>query len=154
MRAHAISRLRAALEQLPELQNMLATSQCQRIKQIATASHPNDELLQLLTRAIVDNPPVLIRDGGVIAEGYNDELDHWRNLSQGATDVLTAMEERERESTGISTLKIGYNKVHGFYIDISRANSHLVPSHYIRRQTLKITSAILSPSSKSTKIRC
>ena len=147
-RPRDLSRLRAALEQLPELQNMLATSQCQRIQQIATASHPNDELLHLLTRAIVDNPPVLIRDGGVIAEGYNDELDHWRNLSQGATDVLTAMEERERESTGISTLKIGYNKVHGFYIDISRANSHLVPSHYIRRQTLKNNERYIIPELK------
>ncbi len=136
-RPRDLSRLRSALQVLPELQDIIGTSAQRRMTQISTASQPIDELLELLERAIIDNPPVLIRDGGVIAQGYNEELDHWRNLSQGATNILSELEEREREATGISTLKIGYNKVHGFYIDISRANSHLVPEHYIRRQTLK-----------------
>ncbi len=136
-RPRDLSRLRSALQVLPELQDIIGTSAQRRMTQISTACQPIDELVDLLERAIIDNPPVLIRDGGVIAEGYNDELDHWRNLSQGATNILSELEEREREATGISTLKIGYNKVHGFYIDISRANSHLVPEHYIRRQTLK-----------------
>ncbi|MEO2268362.1 DNA mismatch repair protein MutS [Pseudoalteromonas sp. YIC-656] len=136
-RPRDLSRLRSALQVLPELQDIIGTSAQRRMTQISTACQPIDELLELLERAIIDNPPVLIRDGGVIAQGYNEELDHWRNLSQGATNILSELEEREREATGISTLKIGYNKVHGFYIDISRANSHLVPEHYIRRQTLK-----------------
>ncbi|WP_105264470.1 DNA mismatch repair protein MutS [Pseudoalteromonas sp. T1lg76] len=147
-RPRDLSRLRSALQQLPELKGLLGTASQRRLAQIANACEPNDELLHLLERAIIDNPPVLIRDGGVIAEGYNQELDHWRNLSQGATDVLEAMEEREREVTGISTLKIGYNKVHGFYIDISRANSHLVPAHYIRRQTLKNNERYIIPELK------
>ena len=80
----------------------------------------NSELQALLNDAIIDNPPVVIRDGGVIAEGYNAELDELCKLSQGATDYLDAMEQRERERTGISTLKVGYNKVHGFFIEISQ----------------------------------
>ncbi|MFY8273028.1 DNA mismatch repair protein MutS [Pseudoalteromonas sp. SSDWG2] len=147
-RPRDLSRLRSALQQLPELQDIIATSPQRRMTQISDACQPIDALVSLLERAIIDNPPVLIRDGGVIAQGYNDELDHWRNLSQGATDVLTALEEREREATGISTLKIGYNKVHGFYIDISRANSHLVPAHYIRRQTLKNNERYIIPELK------
>ena len=106
------------------------------------------ELQALLERAVIDNPPVLIRDGGVIAPGYNSELDEWRNLSQGATDVLEQLEQRERERTGISTLKIGYNRVHGFFIEVSRANSHLVPADYIRRQTLKNNERYIIPELK------
>jgi DNA mismatch repair protein MutS len=106
------------------------------------------KLQSLLEQAIIDNPPVLIRDGGVIATGYNAELDEWRALSQGATDILEKLEVRERERTGISTLKIGYNKVHGFYIEISRANSHLVPPEYIRRQTLKNNERYIIPELK------
>jgi DNA mismatch repair protein MutS len=97
------------------------------------------ELLELLEKAIVDNPPVIIRDGGVIAKGYNEELDQWRNLAEGATDYLEKLELRERQATGIATLKVGYNKVHGYYIETSRAQSDAVPAHYIRRQTLKNT---------------
>ena len=79
----------------------------------------------------------MIRDGGVIAPGYHAELDHLRDLTDGATEFLTEIEQREKARTGIQTLKVGYNKVHGFYIEISRASSHQVPAEYIRRQTLK-----------------
>jgi len=79
----------------------------------------------------------VIRDGGVIAPEYNTQLDELRALSQGATDFLTVLEEREKEATGISTLKVGYNRVHGFFIEVSKGQAHLVPGHYIRRQTLK-----------------
>jgi DNA mismatch repair protein MutS len=102
-------------------------------KQIAT--YP--ELSILLEKAIIDNPPVVIRDGGVIKPGYSEELDHLRDLADGATDYLQQLEIRERERTGISSLKVNYNKVHGFYIEVSRANSAQVPPDYVRRQTLK-----------------
>ena len=104
------------------------------------------ELFDLLERAVMEVPPVLIRDGGVIREGFNQELDELRDLANGATASLARIEEREKALTGINTLKVGYNKVHGFYIEVSRANSHLVPAHYIRRQTLKTTSATSSMS--------
>lgn len=78
------------------------------------------ELRDLLERAIIDAPPVLVRDGGVIAPGYHEELDEWRALADGATDYLDRLEIRERERTGLDTLKVGYNAVHGYYIQISR----------------------------------
>ncbi len=97
------------------------------------------ELRELLERAIIDAPPVLVRDGGVIAPGYNEELDEWRALADGATDYLDKLEIRERERLGLDTLKVGYNAVHGYYIQISRGQSQHAPIHYVRRQTLKKT---------------
>ncbi|MCO7188056.1 MULTISPECIES: DNA mismatch repair protein MutS [unclassified Pseudoalteromonas] len=147
-RPRDLTRLRNALQALPPLHQLLGESRDPRLQQIRTHSPTLPKLQELLERAIIDNPPVLIRDGGVIAPGYNSELDEWRALSEGATDVLDQLEERERERTGISTLKIGYNKVHGFYIEISKANSHLAPPEYIRRQTLKNNERYIIPELK------
>ncbi|WP_370525638.1 DNA mismatch repair protein MutS [Agarivorans sp. Alg241-V36] len=134
-RPRDLARLRNAFEQLPELQTYLHNSQALAPLAKSIGEFPNT--LALLQSAIIDNPPVLIRDGGVIAPGYNQELDEWRNLSEGATQFLSDIEQREREQTGIANLKIGYNKVHGFYIEVSRTQAEQVPEHYIRRQTLK-----------------
>ncbi|TQF72084.1 DNA mismatch repair protein MutS [Pseudoalteromonas luteoviolacea] len=147
-RPRDLTRLRSALQALPPLHHLLNESDDARIQQIKAQSPQLPHLQELLERAIIDNPPVLIRDGGVIAKGYSSELDEWRALSEGATDVLEQLEERERERTGISTLKIGYNKVHGFYIEISKANSHLAPPEYIRRQTLKNNERYIIPELK------
>ncbi|MDN3652140.1 DNA mismatch repair protein MutS [Thalassotalea ponticola] len=136
-RPRDFARLRNALTRLPELHQLSALCQAPLMQQLAEDVAPIEYLQQLLDNAIVENPPVLIRDGGVIAPGYNSELDELRSLSQGATDFLQQLEARERESSGIQTLKVGFNKVHGFYIEISRAQSQDVPEHYIRRQTLK-----------------
>ena len=102
-----------------------------------------DELRELLERAVIESPPVLVRDGGVIAP-YNSELDEWRALADGASDYLDRLEIREREKLGLDTLKVGFNGVHGYYIQVSRGQSHLVPIHYVRRQTLKMPSATSS----------
>ena len=91
----------------------------------------------LLARAIVEQPPVLQRDGGVVADGYDTELDELRRLSTHADQYLVELEEREKAASGISTLKVGYNRVHGYYIEISRAQSDKAPTHYTRRQTTK-----------------
>jgi DNA mismatch repair protein MutS len=91
----------------------------------------------LLARAIVAQPPVLQRDGGVVADGYDTELDELRRLSTHADQYLVELEEREKAASGISTLKVGYNRVHGYYIEISRAQSDKAPAHYTRRQTTK-----------------
>ncbi len=136
-RPRDFARLRNALAQLPELLTSLSGNKHQKLAKLAEKLQPIPELYQLLTTAIVDNPPVLIRDGGVIAQGYHQELDILRDLSQGATEFLAQLEEREKQRTGIQSLKVGYNKVHGFYIEISRASSNEVPDDYIRRQTLK-----------------
>ena len=138
-RPRDFSRLKHALAILPEIQQVLATCQSGHIRQLAHLISEFPQELALLDSAIVDNPPMLIRDGGVLKPGYNAELDQWRNLSQGATDYLAELEAREKEATGISTLKVGYNRVHGYYIEVSRRESDLVPLSYQRRQTLKNT---------------
>jgi len=147
-RPRDLTRLRSALQALAPLHELLNDASDPRINQIIAQSQELPALQDLLERAVIETPPVLIRDGGVIAPGYNSELDEWRALSQGATDILEKLEERERERTGISTLKIGYNKVHGFFIEVSRANSHLVPADYIRRQTLKNNERYIIPELK------
>ncbi len=129
--------LRDTLSILPELQQNLALADGDYLKHLMGQIGEQPELLLLLQRAIIDNPPVLIRDGGVIASGYNQELDELRNLSQNANQILMDMEVRERASTGISTLKIKYNRVHGYYIEMPRSQSDEVPDTYIRKQTLK-----------------
>ncbi len=138
-RPRDLSRLKHALAILPEIQQVLATCQSGHIRQLAHLISEFPQELALLDSAIVDNPPMLIRDGGVLKPGYNAELDQWRDLSQGATDYLAELEAREKEATGISTLKVGYNRVHGYYIEVSRRESDLVPLSYQRRQTLKNT---------------
>lgn len=107
-----------------------------------------DELRELLERAVIESPPVLVRDGGVIAPGYNSELDEWRALADGASDYLDRLEIREREKLGLDTLKVGFNGVHGYYIQVSRGQSHLVPIHYVRRQTLKNAERYIIPELK------
>jgi len=136
-RPRDFARLRNALQQLPELQTLLENCQQAHLKVLAQQSSPIASVQQLLEKAVVDNPPVLIRDGGVIAKGYNSELDILRDLSDGATDFLKQLEEREKSRTGIASLKVGYNRVHGFFIEISRSAASEVPDDYIRRQTLK-----------------
>jgi len=148
-RPRDFAKLRNTLVLLPTCQKLLAeNSQCERLTQLAKEVSEFPELAQLLTHAIVENPPTLIRDGGVIAPGYNSELDQWRELSKGATDYLAQLELRERESTGLSSLKVGYNRVHGYFIEISKAQAIHAPASYIRRQTLKNNERFIIPELK------
>jgi DNA mismatch repair protein MutS len=129
--------LKNTLTVLPELHRLLKQYDNPRLLELAGQLAEQPDIVECLQRAIIDNPPVLIRDGGVIAPGYHPELDELRNLSQNADQFLLEMEQREREATGISTLKVNYNRVHGYYIEISRLHSDNVPAHYTRKQTLK-----------------
>ncbi|UJF20069.1 DNA mismatch repair protein MutS [Vibrio sp. SS-MA-C1-2] len=147
-RPRDLARLRNALQQLPELQTLLSEFSHSHLKQLAVDAAPMDSLCQLLVNAVKENPPVVLRDGGVIAEHYNAELDQWRALAQGATDYLDELEIREREQTGIDSLKVGYNNVHGYFIQISRGQSHQAPAHYVRRQTLKNAERYIIPELK------
>ncbi|MFC3093045.1 DNA mismatch repair protein MutS [Alteromonas sediminis] len=148
-RPRDLARLRNALCELPALQAELSQAPEDRLLNTLSAQISTfPALADLLQQAIIDNPPVVLRDGGVIADGYSSELDELRALATGATDYLKELEQREKERTGISTLKVGYNKVHGFYIETSRASAEQIPPEYIRRQTLKNAERYILPELK------
>jgi DNA mismatch repair protein MutS len=140
--------LRNALALLPALHSTLAAFETQRLVQLDRELGTFTELLGLLQRALIDEPPVLIRDGGVIAAGYDEDLDKLRNIRDEATQYLTDLEHRERERTGVATLKVGYNRVHGYYIELSK-NQTTIPTDYVRRQTLKNAERYITPELKS-----
>jgi len=138
-----------SLAQLPLLQTHLAEYSSHNLKLLSESISQHPLICDLLQSAIIENPPVLIRDGGVIAEGYSDELDELRNLSQNADQFLIDLETRERERTGISTLKVSYNRVHGYFIEITHAHASKIPDDYTRRQTLKAAERYITPELKA-----
>jgi DNA mismatch repair protein MutS len=140
--------LRNTLAMLPNVHQVLSVFKEGRLQQLDRELGKFPELDELLKQALVDEPPVLIRDGGVIAAGYNPELDELRNIHDNANQFLVELEKRERERTGISTLKVGYNRVHGYYIEFSRAHNIELPSEYVRRQTLKNAERFITPELK------
>jgi DNA mismatch repair protein MutS len=135
-RPRDLSTLRDGLNLLPSLAAILAPLDSPRLQALTDELGEHDEHAYLLASAIVPQPPLLARDGGVFAEGYDAELDELRRLSTHADQFLIDLEARERESSGIATLKVGYNRVHGYYIEISKGQSGKAPTHYTRRQTL------------------
>ncbi|WP_368911418.1 DNA mismatch repair protein MutS [Proteus vulgaris] len=147
-RPRDLSRMRHAFQQYHDIHQVLEQTNMPYIKELQKRISQFDELCELLEHAIVETPPVLVRDGGVIASGYNAELDEWRALADGASDYLDKLEIREREKWGIDTLKVGFNGVHGYYIQVSRGQSNLVPMHYVRRQTLKNAERYIIPELK------
>lgn len=136
-RPRDFARLATALKQFPELTSFGENLASDALSSIIVRIPHFKNIAVLLERAIIENPPVVIRDGGVIKPGYSGDLDELRTLASGAEELLQQIQTREQERTGISTLKVAYNKVHGFYIEVSKAQSQLVPEDYIRRQTLK-----------------
>lgn len=147
-RPRDLARMRYAFQQLPLLDSVLTEIKPASVQALRQQMGEFTELRELLERAIIEAPPVLIRDGGVIAPGYHEELDEWRALADGATDYLDRLEIREREKLGLDTLKVGFNAIHGYYIQVSRGQSHLVPIHYVRRQTLKNAERYIIPELK------
>ncbi|WP_456406721.1 DNA mismatch repair protein MutS [Thiolapillus sp.] len=147
-RPRDLATLRDSLALLPEIQALLAGYQAPLVQELAGAAGQHPDLVDLLRRAIKDNPPVLIRDGGVLAEGWDSQLDELRNLSQNADQFLLDLERREKQRTGIASLKVSYNRVHGYYIEISRLHSDAAPEDYVRRQTLKAAERFITPELK------
>ncbi|WP_189338709.1 MULTISPECIES: DNA mismatch repair protein MutS [Pectobacterium] len=147
-RPRDLARMRHAFQQFPAIREQLAPLDTDSVRRLVSLIGQFDELRDLLERAVVEAPPVLVRDGGVIAPGYHTELDEWRALADGASDYLDRLEIREREKLGLDTLKVGFNGVHGYYIQVSRGQSHLVPIHYVRRQTLKNAERYIIPELK------
>lgn len=147
-RPRDLVQLKIALNRLPILHRLLEHFSEPLLVTIRDNIKERPELESLLTSAIIENPPQIIRDGGVIAEHYDKELDELRNLSDNAEQYLLDLEIRERERTGISTLKVGYNRIHGFYIEISRGQADAAPADYIRRQTIKNSERFITPELK------
>lgn len=148
-RPRDLIKLRQSFTQLPEIQRLLRLVRAPLVQSLARQISEFPELEELLQKAIVDNPPVVLREGGVIAPGFDVELDELRGISENAGQYLVDLETREKERTRISTLKVGYNRVHGYYIEISRAQAEQAPADYIRRQTLKNAERFITPELKS-----
>lgn len=121
---------------LPGLKQCLARVKSPLIEQLNSSIDELNDVSSLVENAIVDDPPLTMKDGGVIKDGFNEEIDRLRGITGGGKDILAEIEERERAATGIRTLKIGYNRVFGYYIEVSKGQLDQVPAHYIRKQTL------------------
>ena len=128
--------LRAALEKLPELREKLSAFSGGRLGELGRELDVLEDVYALLCRAVVDEPPFSVREGGVIRDGYDQEVDRLRDILSGGKGVIAGVEAREKEKTGIKSLKVGYNKVFGYYIEVSKSYYELVPETYIRKQTL------------------
>ncbi len=148
-RPRDLSTLRDALGALAGLRAELAGCTDSLARRLFEALAEQPQPLALLTRALVENPPLLTRDGGMIASGYDAELDELRAMSERADQFLLDLEQRERARTGLPTLKVAYNKVHGFYIEISKSAAKHAPDDYIRRQTLTGAERFITPELKA-----
>ncbi|MDQ3205918.1 MAG: DNA mismatch repair protein MutS [Pseudomonadota bacterium] len=135
-RPRDLSTLRDGLGLLPDVRTLLGPLDSPHLAELVAQLGRHDEHAHVLAAAIVEHPPVLARDGGVFAEGHDAELDELRTLSNHADRFLVDLEAREREASGIPALKVGYNRVHGYYLEISKIHAARAPTHYTRRQTL------------------
>ena len=152
-RPRDLAHLRQALATLPAIQASLADCHDALLDNLSSRLNTFPEQTDLLSRALVEQPPVVLRDGGVIAGNYDSELDQLRALSQNAGDYLLDLELRERQRTGLASLKVGFNRVHGYYIELSRRESGQAPVDYIRRQTLKNAERFITPELKEFEDR-
>ncbi|API87400.1 DNA mismatch repair protein MutS [Francisella uliginis] len=140
--------LQSSLKQLPKLKALLSEKKTNEIQNLNNGVHQLDQLVELLDKAIIDNPPVTIRDGGVIKEGFDKELDELKSIKDNSYDFLLKFEQLQKQKTGISTLKVGYNRVHGYYIELSKQYADQVPTEYTRRQTLKASERYITEELK------
>jgi DNA mismatch repair protein MutS len=148
-RPRDLTTLREGLARLPALSERLDVFAEPLLQRLTESLAPCPDLFELLDKAVVEQPPMVIRDGGVVADGFDAELDELRALSRNAGDFLLDYETREKERTGIHTLKVGYNRVHGYYIEIGKTHSDKVPTEYSRRQTLKNAERYITEELKS-----
>jgi len=148
-RPRDLSALRETLLALPSLAAMLAPVDVQLVNDARASLDLEGRWAALLARAIAGEPPANVREGGVFAAGYDAELDELRAIESGCGEFLVALEKRERERTGIASVKVEYNRVHGFYIEVSNAHAARVPADYRRRQTLKSAERYITPELKA-----
>jgi DNA mismatch repair protein MutS len=152
-RPRDLTQLRASLGVLPALRAALAAIDSPLLGELRAAMHEHPEALALLTAAIAAEPATLVRDGDVIAPGYDAELDELRRIATHTDEFLLDLERRERERTGLTALKLGYNRVQGFFIEVARRDAERVPKDYIRRQTVKSAERFITTELKSFEDR-
>ncbi len=140
--------LRQSLERLPALIETFAELRAPLLRKMVDGIDPCSDVADLLARAIVDEPPVALKDGGFIREGYNEELDDLRAIRKDGRAYIASLESQERDATGIASLKVKYNKVFGYFIEVSKPNLHLVPEHYHRKQTISTGERFITPELK------
>ncbi len=121
---------------LPEVKIALSDFSSDSMKEIYASIDTLEDICSLLSQALVDNPPFTVREGGMIREGFNSDVDYYRSIRTNGADIMASIEQREKEATGIKTLKVAYNKVFGYYIEVSKSFINEVPDRYIRKQTL------------------
>ncbi len=143
-----LAQIRSALEVVPQLRQLLAEAKASLLVRLAQRLHTAADLHQRLATALVDNPPQRLTEGGIFRDGYHPELDELRYIAQHSKELIAALEAKERERTGIRNLRVGYNQVFGYYIEVTKANLHLVPPDYIRKQTLTDVERFVTPELK------
>ncbi len=153
IRPRDMTRLKMSLSALPKIVITLKNSGQKNLQLRAENLNPLEDVTQLLKAAIIENPPQLIRDGGVIAEGFSEELDTLRHLSQDANNFLSQYEAEEKASSGLTSLKVKSNRVQGFYIEISKGLADKAPDHYQRKQTLKNAERFITPELKALETK-
>ncbi|MFB5194234.1 DNA mismatch repair protein MutS [Neobacillus sp. KR4-4] len=147
--ARDLVQLKRSLMQVPYLQQILQGMKDEKVNQIAELLDPCEEITDLLEQAIVENPPLSLKEGNMIRDGYNAQLDQYRDASRNGKTWIAQLEREEREKTGIKSLKVGYNRVFGYYIEITRANLHLLEEgQYERKQTLSNAERFITPDLK------
>ena len=146
--ARDLAALGASLALVPQVKQALDGVRAPLLGQLAQRIDPVPEAAQLLQRAIVDDPPTSLREGGLIRSGYNAQLDDLREVARGGKKWIAELEQKERQRTGIKSLRVGYNSVFGYYIEVTHANRHMVPDHYIRKQTLRNAERYITPELK------
>ena len=140
--------LARGLRALPEVKAQLAGMDSQMLRRLEQSMDPLTECADRIEQTIVDEPPLTVREGGIIRPGAFPEVDHLRSIMEGGKDILAAIEAREKEATGIRTLKVSYNRVFGYYIEVSKSFMEQVPAHYIRKQTLANCERYITPELK------
>ncbi len=146
--------LRSVLERLPRVRSLLQTAEAASLRRLRDALRVNDllPLAELIARAIVDEPPILLREGGLIRAGYDVELDRLRGVADGGRVWLAEFEAQERARTGIKNLRVRYNQVFGFFIEVTKSNLHLVPAEYERRATVSNAERFVTPALRAREI--
>jgi len=140
--------LKQSLEKLPRIKELLSQNRSSRIKTIWQRVDVMDDIYTLIDTAIADDPPLSIKDGGIIKDGYDKSVDELRDISRNGRQWISRLEQEERDKTGIKTLKIGYNKVFGYYIEVTKSYYDMVPDYYIRKQTLANAERYITPDLK------
>ncbi|MFX1534854.1 MAG: DNA mismatch repair protein MutS, partial [Promethearchaeota archaeon] len=134
--ARDVLAIKVSLEKANEIKNLLPNTQTLYLQEIYSGIENLSSLIELIDQAIVDDPPITIKEGGMIKRGYNAELDDLHEISSGGKKYLLQLEEREKQRTGIPSLKVGFNSVFGYYIEVTNTHKNKVPNHYVRKQTL------------------